>query len=447
MKHNQMFKIFSCLLLAITAYLPIQAQQAFSIEEAVQYGIKNHASIKYDAIKIQDAEQQMRAIKAGGFPQLSGTIDYNYFIEVPQLVIPPEFDPTGMGGSVSFQLRNSLGMGINMGMLAFDGSYTVALRAAKVYRDFIALQTEQTPINLRIAITQAYYSVLIAQRNKEQLSKNLIVLQDLRRETSAIQESGLSEKLDVDRIDLSISTLEATIKNLDRGLEVVKSLLKFQMQYPDDQDIILTESFDDLYSQSVVANNQSVTQHNIKNRIEYSIIDKGIELADLDITRYRKGYLPSLSLIGSFQRAFQTNNIFRSGGFWLPTSVVGFSMNVPIFDGFARDANIERAKLTLEKSRLDKSEFERAVGLEVKNARETYLNAIETVKDREKAIILAEEIFRVAQIKYKEGIGSSFEVKQAETDLYGAQANFISAQYEVISSRFGLQKSLGVFSN
>jgi outer membrane protein len=82
----------------------------------------------------------------------------------------------------------------------------------------------------------------------------------------------------------------------------------------------------------------------------------------------------------------------------------------------------------------------------VKNARESYLNAIETVKDRERAIALAEEIFRVSQIKYKEGIGSSFEVKQAESDLYGAQANYISAQYEVINSRFTLQKALGVYT-
>jgi outer membrane protein len=441
-----MLRIISCFLFVITAYLPMQAQQAFSIEEAVQYGIKNHASIKYDAIKVKDADEQIRSLKASGLPQINGAVDYNYFLEVPQLVLPPEFDPTGMGGSVSFQLRNSLAMGINMGMLAFDGSYVVAIKAAKVYRDFIAIQNEQTPINLRIAITQAYYSVLIAQRNKEQLSKNLLVLQDLRKETAAILESGLIEKLDVDRIDLSINTLEATMKNLDRGLEVVKSLLKFQMQYPEDQDITLTDSFENLYDLAVVADQQSVTQHNIKNRIEYNIIDKGIELAGLDITRYRKGYLPSLTLIGSFQRTFQSDNFFKEGGFWLPTSVVGFSLNVPIFDGFAKDANIERAKLTLEKSRLDKSEFERAVGLEVKNARESYLNAIETVKDRERAIALAEEIFRVSQIKYKEGIGSSFEVKQAESDLYGAQANYISAQYEVINSRFTLQKALGVYT-
>ncbi|MBK7427842.1 MAG: TolC family protein [Saprospiraceae bacterium] len=107
MKHNLMLKIFSCFVLLITAFLPIQAQQAFSLEEAVQYGIKNHASIKYDAIKVKDAEEQIRSLKASGLPQISGAVDYNYFLEVPQLVLPKEFDPSGMGGSVSFQLRNS----------------------------------------------------------------------------------------------------------------------------------------------------------------------------------------------------------------------------------------------------------------------------------------------------------------------------------------------------
>lgn len=441
-----MIRIVTLVIISVAAMSTARAQQAFTLEEAVQYGIRNHASARYDTIKIRDADAQIRSLKATGLPQVNGAVDYNYFIEVPQLVIPKEFDPTGQGGSVSFQLRNSLAMGVNMGMLAFDGSYIVALKAAKSYRDFVAIQAQQTPVNLRNSITQAYYSVLLAQRNRDQLAKNLTVLQELRKETAAIIESGFSEKLDVDRIDLSINTLETTLKNLDRGLDIVKSLLKFQMQYPADQDIVLKDSFDDLFRQAALTDEQSVASLNLNNRVEYRLLGKGIELAGLDLERYRKGYLPSLSIIGSFQRTLQSDNIFRSGGFWLPTSVVGLSLSVPIFDGFMKQANIQRARLTLEKTRLDRSEFERAVNLEVKNARESYLNALETVKDREKAVLLAEEIFKVAQVKYREGVGSSFEVRQAEADLYSAQANFISAQYEVINSRFALQQALGVYT-
>ncbi len=441
-----MMRILTLIVICIAAAGSVRAQQAFTLEEAVQYGIRNHASARYDTIKIMDADAQIRSLKATGLPQVNGAVDYNYFIEVPQLVIPKEFDPTGQGGSVSFQLRNSLAMGVNMGMLAFDGSYIVALKAAKSYRDFVAIQAQQTPVNLRNSITQAYYSVLLAQRNRDQLAKNLTVLQELRKETAAIIESGFSEKLDVDRIDLSINTLETTLKNLDRGLDIVKSLLKFQMQYPADQDIVLKDSFDDLFRQAAMTDEQSVATLNLNNRVEYRLLGKGIELAGLDLERYRKGYLPSLSIIGSFQRTLQSDNIFRSGGFWLPTSVVGLSLSVPIFDGFMKQANIQRARLTLEKTRLDRSEFERAVNLEVKNARESYLNALETVKDRERAVLLAEEIFKVAQVKYREGVGSSFEVRQAEADLYSAQANFISAQYEVINSRFALQRALGIYT-
>lgn len=424
----------------------LYAQEAFSIEEAVQYAIKNHYTVKKDAINIADAEEQMRLIRASGLPQINGSVDYNYFVEVPQMVLPPEFDPTGELGSVSFQLRNSLATGVNLGMLAFDGSYLVALKAAKVYRDFVATQVEQSPINLRNAVTQAYYSVLLVERNKAQLEKNLEVLRSIRKEVDAIFQNGLNEKLDVDRIDLSISSIEATMKNLDRGREVVENLLKFQMQYPADQNIVLKDSFEDLFEHANTYEQLAVAQLNINNRVEYRIMGKGIELASMDITRYKKGYLPNLSIFGSFQRTFQTNNIFKEGGQWLPTSVVGFSLGVPIFDGFMKDANIQKARLTVENNQLDRAEFERAVNLEVKNAQSNYLNAIETSKDRMNANKLAEEIYQVAQIKYKEGIGSSFEVRQAESDLYTAQANYISAQYEVISTRFALQKALGVYN-
>ncbi|MFZ1359389.1 MAG: TolC family protein, partial [Saprospiraceae bacterium] len=94
---------------------------------------------------------------------------------------------------------------------------------------------------------------------------------------------------------------------------------------------------------------------------------------------------------------------------------------------------------------IDRNDFERATNLEVINAQQSYLNALETVKDKQKSLDLAQEIFRVSQVKYKEGIGASFETQQAEAELYSAQAGLIQAQSEVITSKFAIEKALGNF--
>ncbi len=441
-KRNLKHLLLSCF---VAISFAANAQQNFSVEEAVQYAIKNHSSTKKDVIKIADAEAQMNAIKATGLPQLNGSAEYQYFIEVPAMPLPKEFDPTGEGGTIAFQKRNNLNLGLNASMLAFDGSYLVALKAAKLYREYVRSQTEITPITIRKNVTDSYYTVLIAEKNKAQLEKNINIIQTLRKEVGEIYKAGLNEKLDVDRIDLSISNLQSTINVLSRNIEILKNVLKFQMQLPMDQQITLTDNFDVIYNEAQTEQSKSVEQLNIQNRPEYRSIGKGIELANLDIDRFKKGYLPSLSVFGSFGRGFQSDNIFKSGGLWIPTSLVGIKLAVPIYDGGAKKANIQRAQIVVDNNVIDRNDFERATNLEVINAQQSYLNALETVKDKQKSLDLAQEIFRVSQVKYKEGIGASFETQQAESELYSAQAGLIQAQSEVITSKFAIEKALGNF--
>ncbi|MBK7602786.1 MAG: TolC family protein [Saprospiraceae bacterium] len=441
-KRNLKHLLLSCF---VAISFAANAQQNFSVEEAVQYAIRNHSSTKKDVIKIADAEAQMKAIKATGLPQLNGSAEYQYFIEVPAMPLPKEFDPTGEGGTIAFQKRNNLNLGLNASMLAFDGSYLVALKAAKLYREYVRSQTEITPITIRKNVTDSYYTVLIAEKNKAQLEKNINIIQTLRKEVGEIYKAGLNEKLDVDRIDLSISNLQSTINVLSRNIEILKNVLKFQMQLPMDQPITLTDNFDVIYNEAQTEQSKSVEQLNIQNRPEYRSIGKGIELAKLDIDRFKKGYLPSLSVFGSFGRGFQSDNIFKSGGLWIPTSLVGIKLAVPIYDGGAKKANIQRAQIVVETNVIDRNDFERATNLEVINAQQSYLNALETVKDKQKSLDLAQEIFRVSQVKYKEGIGASFETQQAEAELYSAQAGLIQAQSEVITSKFAIEKALGNF--
>lgn len=119
---------------------------------------------------------------------------------------------------------------------------------------------------------------------------------------------------------------------------------------------------------------------------------------------------------------------------------------MPIYDSGMKKAVIQRARIVVEQNTLDRSEFERAGNIEVTNTQKAYLNSIETVKEKQKSLDLAEEIFKVAQTKYKEGVGTSLEISQAETDLYGAQAALIQAQGDVINARFAVEKALGNFN-
>jgi len=81
--------------------------------------------------------------------------------------------------------------------------------------------------------------------------------------------------------------------------------------------------------------------------------------------------------------------------------------------------------------------------MQVSNARLQYINALETLQNREKSLEIVEDIYNKTQIKFREGIGSSIELTQAESQLYEAQANRINALYDLLISKTDLDIALG----
>ena len=123
---------------------------------------------------------------------------------------------------------------------------------------------------------------------------------------------------------------------------------------------------------------------------------------------------------------------------------MGLSLNVPIYDGGFKSAKVARAKLQREQFLLQQSTLKRVATLEVTNAKTAYQSAQNRLRERDRNLALAQRIYDTTQIKYREGVGSSLEVSQAETDLYTAQSNRLQAQFELLQAKVALQEALGL---
>lgn len=452
----------------VTILLPftLGAQQSFSLEEAIGFALQKNASVRLKQLEVSDARSQIKEFRAIGMPKVEGSVEYQHFIDIPvslapadAFAFPDDFNrflgevsdatsvplPSGGGGDelqeLQFGLKNSLTASLTANALLFDGSFFVGLRAAKLYKELVAREMVQTTTDVKLSVSKAYLAVLIARKNREIVDKNIQNLSESLRETRAIYENGFAEKLDVDRLELSLANLRTEADKLDRMIQVSINLLKFQMGYPMEENIELTDDIDRLIAQTSLDSESLESEIDPSNRPEYDVLQTAENLNELNIKRNKVGYLPSLFAFGSYQQIFQANDI--SEGRWFPTTVVGATLNVPIFDGLDKESRIERAQIDLEELRIQKSEFVRSVQLEVRNARSAYLNAWETVERTRASQQLAEEIYNTTQVKYREGVGSSVELSQAERELYSAQANYLNALYELLVARVDLDKALG----
>lgn len=428
-----------------------QSQTPFTLEEALQYAETNQIAILKSKLDIEDAEYQIKEILAGAIPKLDGKVEYQRFIQLPTQILPKgsffEGDPSqGIPPNpeqdleVQFGVKNALTAGLSFNALLFDGSLFVGIQASRLARELAASQIGVVESDVRDHVNKAYLAVLIARRNEEILQKNVINLQKTLFETREMYKNGFMEKLDVDRLVYSLSNLEMEVANVGNLIYSTKNILKLQMGFPMEDSIEVVETLDDFINREAAVTLVS-EEYSFQNRPEYEPLMVSRELREMDIKQLRFGYLPTLSMFASYNRQLQAQKL--TDGKWFPSSIVGGTLALPIFDGRDRAMKINRAKVRLRQHELDMESSKRAFQLEVDNARRDFITNLNKVIDSEENMELANDIFDVAQVKFREGVGSSVEIYQAESSFYQAQSIYINALYDFMIAKSNLEKALG----
>ena len=454
---NMIRPILLCLLLLASLTAPAQEAPKVSLNEAINYAFENNLNLKNAQISLADAKEQIVERRAFGIPKLSVGADYQYFIDIPTQILPdfispaiygildqeglidevPAFSDSGL--PAQFGTKHNLTARADLNTMIFDGSYFVGLKAAREFKDYTLQQVLATRQEVKYRVTDAYLPVLFLQENLQTLDDNIANLSKLRFETNAMYEQGFVEQLDVDRLDLSLANLQTERDNLQRQKEVALNALKFAMGYPVDQPLEIEGDLHELVR--VVDESWLTNAINYQTRPEYLVAEKGVRLNELNVQLNQSRYLPVLNAFASYQQSLFANKL--RDGEWFPTTVAGLSLKVPIFDGLEKKAQVERARLDLEMARNQQRELAQAIELEASNARTSYLNSRERLANQEKNLKLAERIFNTTQVKYREGVGSSLELTQAEQGLYQSQQNYNQALYDLLQAKTALDKALG----
>jgi outer membrane protein TolC len=422
------------------------SQETFSLQEAINYGLENRNEIDLYNLDLRKAELDIKEYYAIGLPKVSATSEYQHFIEIPTSFVPAEFfgGPAGTFAELQFGLKNTLTAGLGFNTLIFDGSFFTGIQAQKLYRKLTKKSVNQTNYEIIQGVTESYIGVLASSDNIAILQKNIDNLENALKETRALYENGFIEKLDVDRLELSYDNLVSQKQSLERIQLLTKNVLKFQMNYPLEKEINLSLTLDDIVDKIIVEEVVLDEKTDYSKRPEYATISIGQELNEINYKATKKQRYPTLVGYGNYQYQLQRNNLFESDepGFF-PVSVVGLQLNVPIYSGGSVAIKEQQVKLDIERTEIQKATFEKGVDLQINNAYQQYLNAKQNVFSSKRRQSLAEDIYNVTKIKYKEGVGSSLEINTAERELYTTQQQYIQALLDLVNSRIALDIATG----
>ena len=449
------------ILLAVgrVAHAQERVRHDFSLQQCIDYALDNHASVVQAKLDVAGAQQQVRELISVGYPQLNGKFEFTHYFEIPAQVIPVTGFVNAITGplgfppvreeqyaTVQFGLPNTATAGAQLTQLIADGTFFIGVQAAKAYVELSKKNIERTKTETAATVAKAYYGVLVARERFKLLETNRDQLQKLVENTRKLYENGFAQKLDVDRLEVAHNNLLTEIDKTRRLVDFAAAALKFQMGMPQENDLRLTDTLrpDDF---NPAAAKDTAFVPDPEDRQEVIALRQAMRVQDLNIKRLKIAYYPSLhGFLGAQTQALrQKFDLFDTRQRWFFASYVGITLNVPIFDGFGRDARVQKAKIDQEKNYKTLENLELAIKFEHQNAKIALINNLKTLEIQKRNMALAEEVYRVTSERYKQGQGTNIEVVQADTELKNARINYSNALLEAYGSRIDLYKALGAF--
>lgn len=437
--------ITSLLIVAIFSFGAI-AQEAFSLKQAQDYALANAFTAKSADLATQQAQQRVNEAISVGLPQINGTADFIDNIARPYSLIPLDFvGQPGKSQAVQFGTQYNFTAGLNARQMLFDPTWIIGVQGAKMYVEKMRNMDKKNDQDLSAQIEQGYYTVLVAERNYKLLEENIKTLEKTLFETTELFKNGFAEESAVDQLSLLVTNSKTAIDKAKRQAEITKNLLKFQMGYPVEKEIQLTDNLEALW----LLNNHEALMNlkfDVTKNINYYLADIEVTLNNYLVKIEKAKYLPTGSAFINYQTNAQRNEFdFFDRLPWYQSAFWGVGLKLPIWDSFQKAAAVKNSKLSLQRFKDMQTLTEQQLKLQESTARSNYISAFEQLRAEEANIKLAEKICNKTIVKFNEGLANSSELTQTETQLLSTQGAYINSLFQLLNAKTELNKSLNTY--
>lgn len=454
----------SMLLLVFSMAGRAQSVHAFSAKQAVEYATKNAVAVKNALIDIKIQQQTNREVTSAALPQLNGSVNVAYNPNIAVQALPDFISPAtyqvlidqgvkdGSGNPITFPVGGfgniaaqfgvpwTAGAGLELSQILFDGQVFVGLQARKTVLDFSRKMAEVTQEQIKANVYKLYYQLVVGRQQVTSIDANIERFDKLLNDTREIFKQGFAEKLDVDKVQVQLNNLRTEKVKVENQLKVGNAGLKFLMNMPQKDSLLLTDNL----TESDLKDNLLDQQYNYTDRKEYQLLSLNVKLTEYNVKRYQLSRIPTLAAFASYQKNAQRQKFdFFNDGPWFTASLVGVRLSVPIFDGFARRAKIESARLSVEKAKNNLAQQQESIDNDVAASRLSITSALQTIDVQKQNVELAEKVYNTTKLKYEQGLGSNQEIYTAQTELKVAQNNYYSALYDAIVAKIDFLKATG----
>jgi outer membrane protein len=416
---------------------------AFSLQTAIDFALDHNYKMINAHRDIKDAQLEKWITIAGGLPQIEGAVNYNNQLKQPVSLVPGEFAGGEPGSFVPiiFGQPQGAGASITLRQQLFDGSYIVGVQAVQSFITFSANNKEKTQQEVIKMVVQAYGNVLLAKEGLQIVKNNRDNLAISLLEIKQVVANGLAEEEQAEQLQITLSNVESQLRNFLRLENISLQLFNLSLGLPIELATVLSDDLENLAAAQIdysLATAPLIIEQNVDYKLALNLNEQ--RYFELKLAKSRA--LPTLnSFVNYGTNAFSDSFSFLNGSQqWFNSSVLGVDLKIPLFSSFKRNAATKRAKIALLKSETQLIEASENIRLQWERSKSNFILAIENYRTAKENLGLANRIAKKNETKFKEGMASSFELREAQLQLYSAQQTYLEAMLTLINNKTALEQ-------
>ena len=464
---NRFFRLrmfFSKIILLSTFIAGAQEPPAMlSLEQARQYALQYNKMLLNARDNISVSDERLKEVKAQGLPQVDGTLDFmtyfNYELELDFGMgsgSPPDIN-YGLLDAGDFEVLKALGQmfgptsaepiimnnqsnaKIQFSQLVFSGQYLAGIQTAKIARELSVQSLKRSEAEIIENVTNSYYLILVTQNTLEIINKTLENLNTTLQHTKNLYNAGVAEQTDVDQIHSAVSQLKNSLKSLERAVRLNYNLLKFQLGVKPDQEIILSDKLD-AFINIIELESSLFEGYDISRNLDYQLMETQVRLSEKQLDMTKWAYGPTIAGFYSYTKKILTTNFDLT-----PRHVAGVNMTLPVFSSGMRKAKTSQARIELNMSQRNQELVREQLELQEKQFLYNLQNALENYHTQQENVQIAERLYNSIHNKYKQGLLSSLDLTQANTNYLNAENNYLNSVLTLLQARLSLERLYNSF--
>ena len=445
-----------------------------NLQGAVDHAISYNKSLKNARMEVERSRARNWEAISQGLPQVDGGMDYSSFFnyelefsfnmgggdDFTQDQLQDAFNQTqtafpfytpqdlavhgantyynsvlqGMLDPNTILLGDQASAKLMVNQLIFSGQYIVGIQTAKLAMLISEQNLDFSELNIKESVISAYYLVLITEESLDIVKQNLDNLEETLAQTEIMYRTGMAEQTDVDQLQITVNQISDSRNALQRNLELNYNMLRFQLGLEANVDLMLTDSLEGLFT-NMQAESALDVPFAMENNVTYQMMKTQEEISKKMVGLEQWNYAPTIAGFYNYNA-----KILTSGFDMNPNHLVGLNMAVPIFSSGMRKARVDQAKIDYNMAQTNKSIMEDQLTLQEKQYKYNLQSSLDNFYTQQENVEVAQRVYDSYRRKFEQGMATSLDLTQANTNYLDAEGNYLTSIMEVMNAKLQLDK-------